>query len=82
MGASALEDAARGGRAAVLARTVARKFKRQAEEPMPLLSNIVKMAVKPQPDVISPKGHSVIDYMTEQRLSRGSASSKMVHPAR
>lgn len=30
---------------------------------MPMLSNVVKMAVKPLPDVISPKGHAVIDYM-------------------
>ena len=30
---------------------------------MPMFNNVVKMAVKPLPDVISPKGHAVIDYM-------------------
>ena len=30
---------------------------------MALFNNVVKMAVKPLPDMISPKGHAVIDYM-------------------
>ena len=30
---------------------------------MAMLKNVVKMAVKPLPDVISPKGHAIIDYM-------------------
>ena len=30
---------------------------------MPMVNNLVKMAAKPLPNVISPKGHAVIDYM-------------------
>jgi hypothetical protein len=30
---------------------------------MAMLSKLVKMAIKPLPDMISPKGHAVIDYM-------------------
>jgi hypothetical protein len=30
---------------------------------MPMFNNLVKMAVKPLPNVISPRGHAVIDYM-------------------
>jgi len=30
---------------------------------MPMFNNLVKMAAKPLPNVISPKGHAVIDYM-------------------
>jgi len=30
---------------------------------MAMFNNVIKMAVKPLPDVISPRGHAVIDYM-------------------
>ena len=30
---------------------------------MAMLSKLVKMAIKPLPDMISPKGHAIIDYM-------------------
>jgi len=30
---------------------------------MPIFNNLVKIAAKPMPDVISPKGHAIIDYM-------------------
>ena len=30
---------------------------------MAMFSKLVKMAIKPLPDMISPKGHAVIDYM-------------------
>jgi hypothetical protein len=30
---------------------------------MAMFNNLVKMATKPLPDLISPKGHAVIDYM-------------------
>ncbi len=30
---------------------------------MAMLNNLVKMAVKPLPNVISPRGHAVLDYM-------------------
>jgi hypothetical protein len=30
---------------------------------MAMFNNVLKMAIKPMPDVISPKGHALIDYM-------------------
>ena len=30
---------------------------------MPILNNVIRMAAKPMPDVVSPSAHAVLDYM-------------------
>jgi len=41
---------------------------------MPILNSAVKMAVKPLPRMISPKAHSVIDYLMVGTFLAGAAS--------